>query len=136
MSVELLPIFFRKPITRNTPEAVVQRCSVKKVFLQFSQNSQENTYGRISFLIKLQASSKFQANFIKNTSGYCFWHSLSALWKSYVFEMRILSLRIFIQTTLFLTAFDVLFALNLVLYLLPIFETDILLLIRLRISSK
>ena len=69
MSVELLPIFFRKPITRNTPEAVVQRCSVKKVFLQFSQNSQENTYGRISFLIKLQASSKFQANFIKKPTS-------------------------------------------------------------------
>ena len=69
MSVELLPIFFRKPITRNTPEAVVQRCSVKKVFLQFSQNSQENTYGRISFLIKLQASSKFQVNFIKKPSS-------------------------------------------------------------------
>ena len=69
MSVELLSIFFRKPITRNTPEAVVQRCSVKKVFWQISQNSQENTYGRISFLIKLQASSKFQANFIKKPSS-------------------------------------------------------------------
>ena len=37
--------------SRN-PEAVVQRCSVKKVFLEISQNSQENT----SFLIKSQAS--------------------------------------------------------------------------------
>ena len=40
---------------RNT-EAVVQRCSVKKVFLEISQNSQENTCARASFLIKLQAS--------------------------------------------------------------------------------
>ena len=36
-------------------EAVVQRCSVKNVFLEISQNSQENTCARVSFLIKLQA---------------------------------------------------------------------------------
>ena len=36
-------------------EAVVQRCSVKNVFLGISQNSQENTCARDSFLIKLQA---------------------------------------------------------------------------------
>ena len=35
-------------------EAVVQRCSVKMVFLEISQNSQENTSARVSFLIKLQ----------------------------------------------------------------------------------
>ena len=37
-------------------EAIVQRCSVKKVFLEISQNSQENTCARVSFLIKLQPS--------------------------------------------------------------------------------
>ena len=37
-------------------KAVVQRCSVKKVFLEISQNSQENICARVSFLIKLQAS--------------------------------------------------------------------------------
>ena len=36
-------------------EAVVQRCSVKKVFLEISQNSQENNCAIVSFLIKLQA---------------------------------------------------------------------------------
>ena len=36
-------------------EAVVRRCSVNKVFLEISQNSQENTCARVSFLIKLQA---------------------------------------------------------------------------------
>ena len=36
-------------------EAVIQTCSVKKVFLEISQNSQENTCARVSFLIKLQA---------------------------------------------------------------------------------
>ena len=33
-------------------EAVVQRCSVEKVFLGTLQNSQENTCARVSFLIK------------------------------------------------------------------------------------
>ena len=36
-------------------EAVVQRCSVKKLLLEISQKSQENTCARVSFLIKLQA---------------------------------------------------------------------------------
>ena len=40
-----------------------QRCSVKKVFLEISQNSQENTCARDSFLIKFQA-----CNFIKKES--------------------------------------------------------------------
>ena len=44
-------------------EAVVQMCSVKKVFLEISQNLQENTCARVSFLIKLQAGI---CNFIKN----------------------------------------------------------------------
>ena len=32
-----------------------QRCSVEKVFLEISQNSQENTCARIYFSIKLRA---------------------------------------------------------------------------------
>ena len=36
-------------------EAVVHKCSVKKLFLEISQNSQENTCATVSFLIKLQA---------------------------------------------------------------------------------
>ena len=40
------------------PEAVARRCSVKKVFLEISQNSQENTCARVSFFI--------------NTYGGCF----------------------------------------------------------------
>ena len=36
-------------------EAAIQRCSVKKVFLETLQNSQENTCIRASFLIKLKA---------------------------------------------------------------------------------
>ena len=76
------------------------KCSVKKVFLKISQNSLENTFARVSFLIKLQARVSFLiklrtstllkkrlwhtcflVNFAKlsrtsisqNTSGGCFW---------------------------------------------------------------
>ena len=38
-------------------EAVIWRCSVKKVFLKTSQNSQENTCIGVFFLIKLQPGS-------------------------------------------------------------------------------
>ena len=38
-------------------EAVVWRSSVKKVFLEISQNSQENTWTRVSVLIKFQAEA-------------------------------------------------------------------------------
>ena len=38
-------------------EAIVERCSVKNVFLEISQNSQENTCARVSFLIKFSTSS-------------------------------------------------------------------------------
>ena len=48
-------------------EAVVQMCSVKKVFLGISQNSQENTCTRVSFLIKLQAWG--QTLFFKKVAG-------------------------------------------------------------------
>ena len=41
----------------QAPKAVAQTCSVKKVFLEISQNSQENTCARASLLIKLQAFS-------------------------------------------------------------------------------
>ena len=43
-------------------QAVVRRCSVKKVFLKTSQNSQESTYARVYILIKLQA---LESPFIK-----------------------------------------------------------------------
>ena len=33
----------------------IRKCSVKKVFLEILQNSQENTCAEVSFLITLQA---------------------------------------------------------------------------------
>ena len=81
-------------VFHNISEAAVRRCSVEKVFLEISQNSQEDTCVRVSFLIKLQASGLrpatllkkrlwrrcFPVNFVKflrtsflqNTSGGCF----------------------------------------------------------------
>ena len=54
---------FSNAILKNTPDiksscgnsfrSSHQRCSVKKVFLEISQNSQESTCARVSFLIKL-----------------------------------------------------------------------------------
>ena len=48
-------------------EAVTRRCSVKKVFLEISQNSQENTCARASFLISKKRlwHSCFPVNFVK-----------------------------------------------------------------------
>ena len=44
-------------IISNSTEAVVQRCSVKKVFLEISQNSQEITCTRVSYRTPLVAAS-------------------------------------------------------------------------------
>ena len=40
-----------KKLENRQTEAVAQRRSVKIVFLEISQNSQENTCARVSFLI-------------------------------------------------------------------------------------
>ena len=45
-----IQIVFRKFNFQIYSEAVVQRCSVKKVFLEISQNSLENTRVRDSFI--------------------------------------------------------------------------------------
>ena len=44
--------YFAKYMLEHCKEAVAKRCSVKKVFLEISQNSQEKTCARVSFLIK------------------------------------------------------------------------------------
>ena len=51
-------------------EAVVQRSSVKKVFLEISQNSHEKTCARVSFLTKLQVFSCEFCKISKNTFFY------------------------------------------------------------------
>ena len=46
---------YHKDFTIIGTETVIYRCSVKNVFLEISQNSQENTSAAVSFLINLQA---------------------------------------------------------------------------------
>ena len=46
---------FVKIILKPSIESVAHTCSVKKVFLEILQNSQESTCARASILIKLQA---------------------------------------------------------------------------------
>ena len=60
-----------KVLTKKTEEnmkkftkPVAQRCSVKKVFLEISQNSQERTCARVSFLIN-NIHRGFSVNFVK-----------------------------------------------------------------------
>ena len=50
-------------------EAVDQTCSVKKVSLEISQNSQENTCARVSNLIKLQAWSLTPGRLLFDTTS-------------------------------------------------------------------
>ena len=52
----IVNVFSHEKVTLSLyTEVVIQRCSVKKLFLEISQNSQENTCARVSFLKKLQA---------------------------------------------------------------------------------
>ena len=55
----LKPVKVMMNVKSSRPEV-----SIKKVFLKFLQNSQENTCARVSFLIKLQAEA-CNCNFIK-----------------------------------------------------------------------
>ena len=48
-------------------EAAAQICSVKKVFLEISENSQENNCARVSILIKMQPQG---CNFVKTNSDH------------------------------------------------------------------
>ena len=60
-----------KTVTELNSESVVQKCSVKNVFLKILQNFQENTGVRVPFIIKLQAEA---CNFMKKRdSGAFLW---------------------------------------------------------------
>ena len=78
-------------LSKHCLDVVVRRCSAKKVFLKVSQNSQENAFAKVSFLIKLQTLLKkrlwhrcFPVNFceifkntffiehLQTTSSVCF----------------------------------------------------------------
>ena len=52
LAIALKAVFDKRWSAKNI-EADVWRCSVKKIFLKILQNSQENTFARDSFFIKL-----------------------------------------------------------------------------------
>ena len=52
-------------------EAVVQRCYVKKVLLEISQNSPKKTCARVSFLTNLQAFVKKETLAQAFSSKFC-----------------------------------------------------------------
>ena len=58
--VTLFIIFICLFSYKGISEAVARSCSVKKVFLEISQNSWENACARAYFLIKLQANLQLQ----------------------------------------------------------------------------
>ena len=67
----------------NSTEAVGQRCSLKKLFIEISPNSYQNTCARVSFFIKLQASI---CNFIKKeTSAQVFLFEFCKIFKNTYF---------------------------------------------------
>ena len=51
-------------------EAVAKRCSVKKVFLEISQNSEENTCARASFLETLLKKKLWHRCFAVNIAKF------------------------------------------------------------------
>ena len=51
---EFLIVHSNNLVYKNNPEAATGGVLCKKLFLEISQNSQENTCARVSFLIKLQ----------------------------------------------------------------------------------
>ena len=76
--------FFKKKffyqLSFATNEKPYPKCSIKKMFLEILQNPQENNYARVSFLIKLQAST---CNFIKmETLAQVFFCELCEISKS------------------------------------------------------
>ena len=58
------------------PEGVTRRCSVKKVFLEISQNSQENICTRVSFL-RSQACNFIKTESLKQVFSFEFCKHLS-----------------------------------------------------------
>ena len=54
-TTRMIQLFWTNP---RRIEAVTRRCSVKKTFLEISQNSQENTCARVSFFVKKEALAK------------------------------------------------------------------------------
>ena len=64
----MILVKFKTQVNIFDAEAIVRRCSVKKMFLEISRNSLENTCAKDSFLIKLQACNFIKKEFLSVTS--------------------------------------------------------------------
>ena len=67
--------FIRMALKGKMLEAVVRRCSVEKVFLEISQNSQENTCARVSFLLKETLAQVFSCEFCEISKNIFFYRA-------------------------------------------------------------
>ena len=57
-------------LNRNVPEAVARSCSIKKVFLEISQNSQENNCARVhEYLLQKNSINRYLV-LTQCTNGY------------------------------------------------------------------
>ena len=107
MTKNKFSILIWKEVYFGETEAVVQRCSVRKVLLETSQNSQENICARASFLIKKTLAQVFSCEFCEiseNTFFYrtllaaVFWESPASRKSSYSFLMTsvVLSIKLYL----------------------------------------
>ena len=96
-------IIFWMPILLNLKfkisEAIVQRCSVKKMFLEISKSSQKKNLRQSLFFNKVAGGrpwhwcfpvnfAKFLlTHFLQNTSGGCFWNFV-IIWYAEAFRTR------------------------------------------------
>ena len=69
--LNILECYVLKGNRAVSKEAVVQRCSIKKVFLEISQNSRENISARVSFL-KSCRPEVFSCEFSENSKNTFF----------------------------------------------------------------
>ena len=91
----------RATFQKRYAEAVARRCSVKNVFFEISQNSQENSCATVffcNFIKKETLAQAFSSEFCeisKNTSGSCFW-----IWPEVIKLLRLFSKLMELKLTL------------------------------------
>ena len=82
-------------------EVVAQGCSLKKVFLKISQNSQENTRARVFFNKEVAGLRCFPLNFVKFLETPCFIEHLRWLlffsYRLHIYENHVIFLVLTLQ---------------------------------------
>ena len=71
LRIQIISSKVKKLVAKGLIESFVQRCSVKKVLLEISQNSQENI--KKSLWHRCFFAKCLRTPFLQNTSGGCFW---------------------------------------------------------------